>query len=104
MIYDYVFSGVSCLPQLRYIEPVAACLLHFFEFRPGKVKTIEGVDTCRSIPAVIDIALEFEGGDLISPANDDRSRQGYVIIKGVDIGFIENQVELINDTIKVGYE
>jgi carbamoyl-phosphate synthase large subunit len=57
-------------------------LLGFFEFKPGKVKSIQGVDEVKTWKEVRRIQLEFSVGDTIRSATDDRSRQGFAIVFG----------------------
>jgi biotin carboxylase len=55
-------------------------ILYFFEFQPGFVKSIEGLEAAAELPGVIRIELEFQEGETIKNATDDRGRQGYAII------------------------
>lgn len=71
--------------------------LHFFEFPSGKVEAILGTELAKQLEGVLRMELEFNPGDILHPATDDRGRQGFAIVLG------ENQ-EQVNDTIKEIYE
>lgn len=55
-------------------------VLGFFDFKPGKVKSISGFEEAIAINGVLDIGIEVKEGDIIAEAQDDRSRCGYYII------------------------
>ena len=71
--------------------------LHFFEFPSGKVESILGTELANELEGVLRMELEFNPGDTLHPATDDRGRQGFAIVLG------ENR-EQVNDTIKEIYE
>lgn len=79
-------------------------LLQFFEFQKGKVKSIKGLKKAKEIDGIHHIALNFNIGDKLLPAEDDRSRQGFFIV------FCNNREELniiknkIYNTIEIEYE
>ncbi len=77
--------------------------LHFFEFETGIVKSISGLAECIQMPEVIDIGLEFTVGDKIFPADDDRSRQGYVIVATNTEEEINLGIKKIYSTLKIEY-
>lgn len=102
-LYDYIMSGSNNIQAKRFVDPIGSCLLHFFEFQSGRIQSMDGIDECKSMDSVVDLGLEFKVGDILSPATDDRSRQGYVIIKGCDECFVKRQLEAVEGKIKVGY-
>lgn len=55
-------------------------VLGFFDFKPGRVVAIEGVEKARYMEGVVDLGLDVCVGDILAQANDDRSRCGYYII------------------------
>jgi len=59
-----------------------AANLAFFDFKPGRVKEISGVEEASGLPGVAEILLEFGVGDVLIPPNDDRSRPGLVVVLG----------------------
>lgn len=78
--------------------------LHFFEFDSGQVMSIKGVEECKKLSFVIDIGLEFKVGDIIKNAQDDRSRQGYVVVSGISKEEVSANIEFIYNTIEINYE
>ena len=55
-------------------------ILGFFDFAPGKVTAIEGMEEVKKMQGVHEVGLNFKVGDTIGKAEDDRSRVGYYIL------------------------
>lgn len=76
-------------------------VLGFFDFKPGAITAIEGLEDALEIEGAHDIKLEVKVGDTLGEALDDRSRCGYYIL------FADSKEELIDrerrlkETIKV---
>lgn len=79
-------------------------ILHFFEFPNGVVTRLEGIDEISRMEGVVSIKLDFKKGDHIKAANDDRSRQGSVIILADSEGELNDRLEKVNNTLKVEIE
>jgi biotin carboxylase len=84
-VYDTLYEcarnqGRAGNPALLSLPKHA--ILYFFEFPNGRVLSIKGDREVEMRPDVFSFGLEFRTGDRIQAANDDRSRQGYVIVKG----------------------
>lgn len=78
-----------------------AAVLHFFEFPNGLVKKISGLEEILAIPGVAMVKLDFEEGSTIKAANDDRSRQGFVIIFAEDRRLLDERLQQVIDLLKV---
>lgn len=76
-------------------------ILHFFEYQNGIVEEIEGIDDCVKIPGVRMIKLDFKKGDQLKAANDDRSRQGFVVILAESKNQLEEILAAVNQKLKV---
>jgi carbamoyl-phosphate synthase large subunit len=87
----------------KLIPETRAAKLHFFEFPSGKVKQIYGVEKARNISGVHRLEFEFECGDCIQPACNDRGRQGFVIIKGETSEEVLKIQKKVYETISVEY-
>ena len=72
-----------------------------FEVTGRPVKEIYGLDEVKQIPQVIDIGLDFQPGDIICRAEDDRSRAGYYIAYGESEKELRDLMEKVEATIKV---
>jgi biotin carboxylase len=102
-IYEIYLTGlegntynVNALTTLK-----RPAVLHFFEFPNGIVEAVEGLDEIRRMNGTVAIKMDFEVGTHIKAANDDRSRQGFVIILAEDKAQLESRLALVNDTLKV---
>jgi biotin carboxylase len=100
MYYNQLFSKEVTALQ---IDENRNAILHFFEFSPGKVKSIKGIEKCKNIKEVHALELEFSVNDTIKEASDDRGRQGFVIV------FAENEkqsrkvIDELYKQIKIDY-
>ena len=103
-IYDIYYDSLMDNPQKLDLRPDSKSgLLHFFEFPSGKVKSVNGEEDCRNIPEVIEFRLEFKEGEYIFPAEDDRGRQGFVIILAEDQLKIRKILDLVYKNITIRY-
>ena len=102
LLYENLKGGIIDVKALKPSKRPA--LLQFFEFKKGKVKSIKGLERAKKIKGLHHIALNFNIGDTLLPAEDDRSRQWFFI------AFCNNRKELnivkniVNNTIAVEYE
>jgi carbamoyl-phosphate synthase large subunit len=114
MIVSHV-SGVDMYDLLlRHLlrgEPIVipsvrkrSAVLEFFDFAPGKVKAIRGLDELRDNGVVHEIDLGFAEGDTIRRAEDDRSRTGYFIARGETRHDVDNASRLVHETLTLEYE
>lgn len=72
------------------IAPHHDCaVLGFFDFEPGLVTEIRGMEKAHSLPGVQAVELNVKVGDQLGHASDDRSRCGYYIL------FAESKAELL---------
>lgn len=79
-------------------------VLDFFEFKPGRIRTIDGLDRARAMGGVVSIGLTVRVGDVIRPAADDRSRHGYVIAFADSAEALNSLLDDIRQTVQVRYE
>lgn len=93
--------------KVSNLEPIFSkkeCALDFFEFEPGLVSTIKGVDQIESMEGILGFGLNIREGDTIHPASDDRSRHGYVIAHSDNKQSLTSLLKKIRQTIKITYE
>lgn len=107
-LYEFLFQalikrGVT-IDEINCLSIPKAGLLHFFEFENGKIKMIKGENEIINLPFVHRFELEFQIGDIIKNATDDRSRQGYVIILADHPKEIKDTLLQINNLLQVEYE
>ena len=75
-------------------------ILKFFNFKPGKIKKIDGIADLLKEEYVLKLRLSVKEGDTVSPITNDADRHGFLIAynEGADID------TLIKNHIKVTYE
>ena len=79
-------------------------VLSFFNFEPGLVKDIIGLEEGRGLPGVLDLDMNFRAGDRILPPADDRGRHGYFIALGASRSETESLRDRVHATVQVVYE
>jgi biotin carboxylase len=93
--------------KVSSIHPVfnkRVAVLDFFEFKPGKVKMIAGVEQAKAMRGVVSIGLNICDGDVIGLASDDRSRHGYVIAYADNSDTLNCLLGNVHQTVQVCYE
>ena len=91
-----ISADVKSLPVLK-----RHAMLHFFEFPGGIVNDIAGLQEVAAMPGIRMIHLEFKKGDLIKPASDDRSRQGFVIILADSKKELKKKIAAVKETLTI---
>ena len=76
-------------------------VLGFFDFKPGKVTQIAGLEEAAKQPGVHDLSLEIKVGDQLGQAQDDRSRCGYYILYADSVEELKEREKLLKETIRV---
>lgn len=76
-------------------------VLGFFEFKPGKVINIIGLEEAKTMRGVHDLKIEVNIGDELTQAQDDRSRCGYYIIYADSLEDIKQIERRLLETVKV---
>jgi aminotransferase len=102
MYYQNLKGGITDVKRLEVKKRNA--ILQFFEFRPGTVKKINGVDEAKQIKGVLELKLAFKPGDFLKPAEDDRSRQGFVIIFADSKKELDSILARVMEKIEIEYE
>lgn len=90
--------------HLTPLCPRIISILEFFEFSPGKIRHISGVERALSLDGVVALELSVKVGDVIHPAADDRSRHGFVIAYADTLPALESLLHKVRATLQVQYE
>jgi aminotransferase len=100
--YNNLIGNVTKFDDITINEKHA--ILKFFEFSDGKVKDIHGIDFLSTIEEIEEIQLNFKIGDVLLPADDDRSRQGFYIASAPTKQELDRLIDLVDRTAQVDYE
>lgn len=76
-------------------------VLGFFDFKPGKVVEILGLEEAYALPGVHDLGLDVNVGDQLGQAKDDRSRCGYYIVYADSMEELRDRENSLIDKVKV---
>ncbi len=93
------------------IDSLAPCpdgrpfvVLSFFNFEPGIVRAVCGVETVRALPGLMDIFIAVRPGQLLEPPSDGTSRHGYFMAAAGSAGELESLRRRIFEEVRVAYE
>lgn len=75
--------------------------LHFFDFGSGRIESLEGVDVASKTEGVLTLDFEYKVGDVIKSCEDDRSRQGFVIVFAETHEQLQERIETVCNKIKI---
>lgn len=88
-------------PAIRPGPCHACAVLGFFDFKPGRVVSVQGIEEARRLPGTHDIGLELREGQVLEKAQDDRSRCGYYILYAESVQELEDREKRLKETVKV---
>jgi biotin carboxylase len=80
-----------------------AAVLEFFDFAPGRVRAIHGVDEVRRGALAADLAIDIGQGSVIHKPTDDRTRLGYFIAFGETRDEVDWKSARIKEIVRVEY-
>lgn len=78
--------------------------IHYFEWAPGNLKSISGIDDIKKLDFVHDFNLNLSDGDEIPIIKDSSSRYGYVIFEASSSTDVNLKIELIESLITLDYQ
>jgi len=78
-VYDLLIEALAGKEVGIYSIENKGAVLGFFDFEPGRIKQINGVEKIINDARVHEIRLNFTKGDTIAKAKDDVTRAGYYI-------------------------
>jgi biotin carboxylase len=80
-----------------------AAVLEFFDFAPGLVRVIHGIeDVCRE-QLVADMGIDVAPGATIQEPTDDRSRLGYLIALGETRDEVDAKAARVKELVRLEY-
>lgn len=100
-LYSCLKGGIIDVKGLNIMRRPA--ILKFFEFAPGIVKSIVGIDELEKIKKIFSFNFSFKPGDLLLPAEDDRSRHGYIIAFADTLEELDSIISKVHKTVKIEY-
>jgi len=96
--------GTPCALSKPVKDTGKAMILEFFDFKPGRIKTINGVERIKSLPYVRKIKLDLAEGSVIKTASNDTDRIGYFIISSGNVADLLNKREELLNMLELEYE
>ncbi len=104
-IYEMLIRSLLGEENLRIPESLwRSANLEFFQFQPGRVKAIHGLEEVSKEKLAQDIAINFMVGDILERTTDDRHRPGYFIVLDEDRDETDSKSKRIKELISIEYE
>ena len=63
-------------------RPLGVSLVHFFQYEPGKVASVTGVEDAAAMPEVRLIEWKLKPGDVVPATVDSSTRYGCIVVAG----------------------
>ena len=79
-------------------------LLHFLNFKTGKILKISGVKEILKIKNILELRLNFKKGDLIKSPTSGAKRHGFAIIKGNTRYEVNSVLKVLKSKLKIEYD
>ena len=79
------------------------CVLKFFDFPPGRIRGVNGLDFLRDNNDVIDFELNYEPGDEVGLPVDDSKRPGFYIAGSEGAAKLRSLMEIISLRVYMEY-
>jgi hypothetical protein len=92
-------EDVAVPPVLR-----RAAALEFFDFTPGRVRSIEGLEEARQERLAEELSLAFAPGDVIVRPTNDRNRNAYALVLGETRDDVDARCARLETLIRIDYE
>ncbi|MGU9544577.1 ATP-grasp domain-containing protein [Bacillus cereus] len=77
--------------------------IHFFQFKPGHIKEINGIEEIKEISSVKLIHLRVKPQMKISEVRDSSQRHGYVIVTGESMVELDKEIRKVESLISISY-
>jgi biotin carboxylase len=84
--------------------PRCVARISYFDFPPGVVTSVSGVDEARALDFVDELQFPFEVGATVPITVDSKSRHGYVILTGDSEEETAARVRQVRSLLRVGVE
>ena len=102
-VYDAYLRCLQGKDVDVYEKPITrkSAELHFFDFGSGKISSLNGVKEASKIEGVLMLDFDYNVGDILKSCEDDRSRQGFVIVLAESPKELQERIDKVCRTIKV---
>ncbi len=98
LLINMLTGGSEEIVREKHYE---CAVLGFFDFKPGRITSIDGLDEAMSMEGAHDIKLEVKVGDNLGEALDDRSRCGYYILFADSVKELQDRERRLKETVRV---
>lgn len=75
--------------------------LHFFDFGDGEITMLSGIEEAAKTDGVLLLDFDFQVGDVLKSCQDDRSRQGFVIVLADSPTQLQERIQRVCNTIQI---
>ncbi|MFC1409696.1 ATP-grasp domain-containing protein [Streptacidiphilus sp. N1-12] len=75
--------------------------IEFFDFRPGTVVSVSGVEQAGALPFVHELSVPFEPGGQVPVTVDAKTRHGHVVVTAPDVGAAVERCAQVRQLIRL---
>ncbi|MAJ13370.1 MAG: hypothetical protein CMN44_00145 [SAR116 cluster bacterium] len=90
--------------EFKFHKSKKIILLHFLNFKSGKIFKINGIRDIIKIKNIMHLRLNFKKGDFIKSPTSGSKRHGFVILKGDTKSEIDKLLTMVKKKLKVEYD
>jgi carbamoyl-phosphate synthase large subunit len=101
--YEFLIACLLGRPVSMPAVMHRAAVLEFFDFAPGAVRAVRGLEEVRGGGLVADMAVDVAPGTVINEPTDDRSRLGYFIALGDTRDDVDAKAARVKELVRVEY-
>lgn len=102
-VIEYLInSALGVDGRIEFPESKAG-ILKFIMLKPGRLKSLKGVEKVRESVGIVDFNIEKKGGEVIDIVRDGRSRPGYCIAAGETLTAVENMIASALEKLEIEY-
>jgi hypothetical protein len=78
--------------------------VRYFKWPEGRIASIDGVESCRTLPGVIEIEVKAKKGECMPQFRHSHDRPGFVVVGGDSFEEVEARLAVVESQIKISYD
>ncbi len=100
----YLSAALGELPPLPSPNLGRCGALDFLNFLPGRVRSVEGLESVRAMPGILKIDLNYAADEVIPEPTDGTNRAGYCLAVADTRAELDKLRDQVRETVRVNYE
>ncbi|MEC8929732.1 MAG: ATP-grasp domain-containing protein [Verrucomicrobiota bacterium] len=100
----YLSAALGELPPLPRASLGRCGALDFLHFLPGRVQSVEGLESVRAMPGILNVGLNYVAGEVIPEPTNATNRAGYCLTVADTRAELDELRNQVRETVSVNYE